>query len=312
MSKKTYFYIDDVIWLMRDLTRERPRSLFDNFFMKILKDAHEKYGLKVQLNLFYRTDFYYGNDEFTLAQMTDAYKKEWGDNADWIRFGFHAKQEFPDYPYINASYEDVKSNYEDIRNEVFRFASAKNWGTAVNPHWRPMSREGCRALVDLGVQFTCATTGERKEYNGDPSSLPYGHAQRLLCNRKPETATFIRKTKNLSILNSLCGYNHLKDEQLKDTLHNLGYYKDEEVGVYIKTFLDGPLIDQSRLEDMRAEMESYADYEFVGWATHEQYFHTDYFGYQPDITEKLYICCDILKKNGFEFIFLEDILEDGR
>ena len=44
--------------------------------MKILKELHEKYGLKVQLNLFYRTDFYYGNDEFTLAEMTDAYKKE--------------------------------------------------------------------------------------------------------------------------------------------------------------------------------------------------------------------------------------------
>ncbi len=69
MSKKTYFYIDDVIWLMRDLTRERPSSLFDNFFMKILKHAHERYGLKVQLNLFYRTDFYYGNDEFTLKLL---------------------------------------------------------------------------------------------------------------------------------------------------------------------------------------------------------------------------------------------------
>ena len=81
--------------------------------MNVLKEMHEKYGLKVQLNLFYRTDFYYGNDEFTLAEMTDAYKKEWEDNADWIRFGFHSKQEFPDYPYINASYDDVKSNYFD-------------------------------------------------------------------------------------------------------------------------------------------------------------------------------------------------------
>lgn len=310
MSKKTYFYIDDVIWLMRDLTRERPGSLFDNFFMKILKQAHERYGLKVQLNLFYRTDFYYGNDEFTLAEMTDAYKKEWEDNADWIRFGFHSKQEFPDYPYINASYDDVKSNYEDIRNEVFRFASKNNWGTTVNPHWRPISKEGCRALVDCGVKFTCATTGEKKEYNGDPASLPYGHAQRLLNNKKPETATFIRETKNLAILNSLCGYNHLTEDKLASSLHNLEYYVDKEMGINIKTFLVGPLIDQSLLEDIREEMTKYADYEFVGWATHEQYFHSDYFGYQPDIAEKLYTACEVLKENDFEYIFLEDILED--
>lgn len=306
--KKTYFYIDDVIWLMRDLTRERPVSLFDNFFMKILKRLHEKYGLKVQLNLFYRTDFYYGNDEFTLAQMTDTYKKEWEENSDWIRFGFHAKQEFPDYPYINASYEDVMANYTEIKNEVYRFATEKNWGTTVNPHWRPISKEGCRALVDCGVKFICATTGEKKEYSGDPSTLPYGHAQRLLNHRKPETAIFTRKTKNLAILNSLCGYNHLTEDKMENTLHNLDYYVDEEMGINIKTFLVGPLVDQSRREDIRTEMESYADYEFIGWATHEQYFHKDYFGYQSDMEEKLSIACEVLLKNGFEYIFIEDAL----
>lgn len=310
MAKKTYFYIDDVIWIMRDLTREKPKSIFDHFFMKILKKAHEEFGLRVQLNLFYRTDFYYGNDEFTLAETTDVYKKEWEDNADWIRFGFHSKQEFPDYPYINASYEDVKANYEDIRNEVFRFASVKNWGTTVNPHWRPISKEGCRALVDCGVKFICATTGEKKEYNGDPSSLPYGHAQRLLNNKKPETATFIRNTKNLSIFHSLCGYNHLSEDKLESSLHNLGYYVDEEVGINIKTFLVGPLIDQSRLEDITEEISEYTKYEFVGWATHEQYFYPEYFGYQPDIEEKLYKACKVLQENDFEYIFLEDILED--
>ena len=62
MTKKAYFYIDDVIWLFRDLTRERPKSLYDNAFMKMLKEAHDKYGMKVQLNIFLRTDFYYGND----------------------------------------------------------------------------------------------------------------------------------------------------------------------------------------------------------------------------------------------------------
>ena len=77
MKRVSTFVIDDVIWLFRDLTRKKPTSIFDNFFLKILKEAHEKYGLKVQLNLFYRTDFFYGDDEFTLAEMTDAYKKEW-------------------------------------------------------------------------------------------------------------------------------------------------------------------------------------------------------------------------------------------
>ncbi len=49
MNKKTYFYFDDVIWLFRDLTREKPKSIFDHYYLKIFKEAHEKYGMKVQM-----------------------------------------------------------------------------------------------------------------------------------------------------------------------------------------------------------------------------------------------------------------------
>ena len=64
MNKKVQFFIDDVLWVFRDLTREKPDSLFDNPYMAILKRAHDKHGVKVQLNAFYRTSFWYGNDEF--------------------------------------------------------------------------------------------------------------------------------------------------------------------------------------------------------------------------------------------------------
>ena len=67
--KKAYFYIDDTIWVMRDIARQKPASLFDNPFMNMLKTAHDRYGVKTQLNMFYRTDYFYGNDEFTLSEM---------------------------------------------------------------------------------------------------------------------------------------------------------------------------------------------------------------------------------------------------
>ena len=57
MTKKVQFFIDDIIWVLRDLTREKPASLFDNNYMAILKRAHDEYGVKVQLNAFYRTMF---------------------------------------------------------------------------------------------------------------------------------------------------------------------------------------------------------------------------------------------------------------
>ena len=152
--KKAYFYIDDTLWVLRDITRQKPATLFDNPFMKMLKTAHDKYGLKVQLNLFYRTDSFYGYDMFSLADVTDAYKAEFEANSDWLKMAFHAFEEFPDYPHVNASYEDT-------------------------------------------------------------TSLPYGHAARLLQNRQPETKVFSRGGRDTAIDNSICAYNHI-DQKTDD------------------------------------------------------------------------------------------------
>ena len=67
---------------------------------------------------------------------------------------------------------------------------------------------------------------------------------------------------------------------------------------------------QLTVEDVKEEMEGYAKYDFIGFATHEQYFHKDCFCYQEDITTKLNIAFEVLKKHGFEYIFLEDLLEE--
>ena len=81
-TRKAAFFIDDVIFILRDLTRQRPKSMFDHPFLGHLKECHDRYGLKMQLNLFYRTDFAHGLDEFSLADMTDAYREEWQSSRD--------------------------------------------------------------------------------------------------------------------------------------------------------------------------------------------------------------------------------------
>lgn len=47
----------------------------------MLKRAHDDHGLTVKLNLFYLTDFFYGTDEFTPAEMPNFYKAEFEANA---------------------------------------------------------------------------------------------------------------------------------------------------------------------------------------------------------------------------------------
>ena len=307
--KNTFFYFDDVIWLFRDLTRQKPESIFDHFYLKIFKEAHEKYGMKVQMNVFYRTDYFYGMDEFSLADMTDNYKDEFRANSDWIKFGFHAKQEFPDYPLINISYDDMVKNFQEIKNEIVRFAGEESFALAVCSHWRPISKAGCKALADNGIKIINCTGGDVRDYDGNPSQLPYGHAARLMQNRQPETKIFTRISLNSAISNSICSYNHLTSKQLEETNCNLNTVYDKEVGVYFKQLLThGVVVNLSDIEEMEEEYKKMLLCEFATFGGHEQYFYPDYYGYQKDHGDKLLKACKIMKDNGFEFIFAEDLV----
>ncbi len=310
MSKKVYFYIDDVIWPFRDVTRQRPDSLFDHPFLGVLKKAHDAYGLKVQLNVFYRTDFFYGHDEFTLTEMTDAYKVEWEAASDWLKLGFHSRQEFPDYPYVNANYDDVNVDLDAIKGEIFRFAGEKSFAHAVVPHWMPISKEGCKALYDGGIRMVNVSMGERIPYNGDKESLPYGHAMRLLERRKPETTLCFRDTPDKAIYNSIAGYNHLTADEVADAFGNFKYKKDDETGLLFKKYCNGPCLNLYDVKDMESGFnELMGNVDYIGYATHEQYFYPDYFAYQPDIAEKLYRSAQLLTEAGYEYFFIEELAE---
>jgi len=309
MKKYAYFFIDDVIWVYRDITREKPASIFEQRLLKILKEAHDRYGLKVCLNSFYRTDYFYGDDEFSLADMTDAYKAEWEANADWLKIAYHAKQEFPDYPHINVNYDDMRNGYARFKKEVLRFAGEKSLSTAFTPHWVPVSKDGIRAMRDEGIKVINCTAGPTKEYNGDPASLPYGHAMRLLQNRKPETKIFYRDSRDVAILDSLCGHNHLTQEEFERTWYSKDAIYNEELDVYYKAFGNGGTLNLSPLEEIESDMSNAIGCEFACVVTHEQYAYPDYLAYQPNTREKIMEMCRVFEKNGCEYIFIEELFE---
>ena len=305
--KQAYFFVDDVIWCLRDVAKERPASIFDNSYFKMLKKCHDEWGMTVQLNLFYRTDFFYGGEEFTLSDMPDTYKDEFSANSDWLKFAFHAKQEFPDYPYVNAKYEDVKRDYELIIGEIKRFAGEKSVSNAVLPHWLPISREGVQALYDCGVKFLSPSSGPVEEYTGDESVLPYGHAARLLHNRQPETKLYTRPTKDLRIRASICAYNHITTEEREKFAHKNASIEDK-IGIRYRQYGGGPTLNLNTVDEIREAIikKAEAGHEFIGVGNHEQYYYPDYFAYQSDMPEKFYTMAKTLHELGYTFITAED------
>lgn len=310
MNKKFLFFIDDVIWVFRELAKKKPASLFENPFLKVLKKAWDEYGLKTQLNVFYSTDNFYGNDDFNLSEMPDTYKKEWEANSDWLKLAFHARQEFPDYPYVNASYEQVTEDFLKVKKEVIRFAGEKSFTYAIVPHWLPVSYEGCCALRDQGIRTISCTYGISFEYDGNPDSLPYGHAMRLLQGRKPETKVFKRDTKNAAIEKSICGYNHIDDIEAYNKIYTtVKGIKDEKTGLIFKRACNGLCLNLFNEDTLKEALDERIDgnWEYVGVGNHEQYFYEDYLSYQPDYGEKILYTAKRLSEAGYECIFIEDL-----
>ncbi len=303
--KKAYFYIDDTIWALRDITRQKPKSIFDQPFMNMLKKAYDMYGVKFQLNLFYRTDYFYGNDDFCLADVTDSYKAEFEANSNWLKFAFHAKQEFPDYPHINARYEDVYDVFKDIEREVFRFAGKDSFAYTVCPHWIPVSKEGVRALADCGVKLLDCSVGDTRDYDPNNDHLPYGHTFRILNNRQPEAKVF-----NFPgcVTDTIAGYNVLTTEIHGKIQKNFGTLHNDEFNIEFKKFASICVnnVDYKDLDERLADLVSQ---EYVGVIDHEQYFYSDYFAYQSDYADKIFKIAKTLYDSGFEFICGEDILK---
>ena len=311
-TKAASFFIDDTVWVLRDIARQRPKSIFDHPFLAALRESHDRYGLRLQLNLFYRTDFYYGVDEFTLAEMPADHRAEWQANRDWLKLGFHSLQEFPDYPWVNMDAEGVANVFDREKREIGRFAGEGVLAMAVVPHWCPMSRPGVGALKERGVRLMECTAGIRRAYDGDRGCLPYGHAMRLEMNRRPETAIFTRESRDDSIANSICAYNHLSPEQLAATANSFAYVHDNVTGMNFKRlFGDAPVLNLVDVPTLAADAEKLLGKECLVFSDHEQYFFRDYVAYQPDYAEKVMLMSRMMAENGYRFIFLEDIVGES-
>ena len=150
---------DDNILFLRDINdnRDTYKSIFENPYLAVYKRAHDLYGAKVHLNLFYETDDMHTFNEkgqyFNLSMMTDKFKSEFEQNSDWLRLSFHARSEFPPKPYEHTSAQRIKEDAQLINRQIIRFAGQKTLARGATVHFGTATREGTAALRALGCAF---------------------------------------------------------------------------------------------------------------------------------------------------------------
>lgn len=143
------FSIDDNSFFLRDITQKKYASLFDCFYLNILRELNSRYGARFVLNIYYTT-----RDGFELPQFPDRYKGEWQDNAHWLKLAFHAYANNPDRPYQYAAPQVLIADLDKVAEQIIRFAGEQTYSLPTVIHWgmvlpaalKPLSQRGVRVL----------------------------------------------------------------------------------------------------------------------------------------------------------------------
>jgi len=149
------FSIDDNSFFLRDVAQKKPRSLFDCFYLKMLRELNRKYGAKFTVNIYYTT-----GDDFKLPQFPDQYKAEWRDNAPWMKLAFHAYADLPDRPYQDAPPEKLIADLDLVAGEIRRFAGEEAYAPPTVIHWGMTRHSAFKPLVSRGVRVLSGYFGK--------------------------------------------------------------------------------------------------------------------------------------------------------
>ncbi len=167
------FSIDDNSFFLRDVAQKQYDSLFDCFYLKILRDLHAKYGVKFTVNIYYTT-----GDDFSLPQFPDRYKGEWRDNADWMKLAFHAYANDPDRPYQDAPPEKLIADLDLVAEQIHRFAGEEAYAPPTVIHWGMTRPTAFKPLYERGVRvlsgyFSKGSNGYDVNYRWDDVHSEY-------------------------------------------------------------------------------------------------------------------------------------------
>lgn len=147
---KIHISFDDVILVFENLASHNYQSIFQQRFLKRLKWFHDKYGCKFTLYVFIE---FAGN---TLRDISDRYKDEILQNADWLKLGYHGySPEMPENKFIEGYMQFRKFINKNENMEAY----------IIRLHKFYASSDEVAFLSQQGIQTLLTADDERCSYD---------------------------------------------------------------------------------------------------------------------------------------------------
>ena len=272
------FSIDDNSFFLRDIAQKNYRSLFDCFYLKMLRDLHAKYGTKFSVNIFYTA----ADDakpatatDFKISQFPDRYKSQWRDNAHWLTLAFHAYANMPNRPYQDAPPERLIADLDLVAAEIRRFAGEETYAPPTVIHFAMLRRASLAPLYRRGVRALSGYFGK----SGGRWDINYG-------------------------------WDDVHSEYV--SRHNA--WKDFQSGiVFSRVSIVCNNVPLDRIDGVLEPLAKDPNTaEIMDLFTHEQYFWPFYFHYVPDHAQRVERAIRWVTEHGYQPVFYHEGLLGGR
>lgn len=222
---KTFcFTVDDNIRFFKEITDNHYKSIFDHPYLALYMRLHKKFGLKVQLNLFYKTE------GFNLSCFSDRYKKEWQENSDWLKLSFHSDFE-NERPYEFSDYNEVYEDCNRVNEQIVRFAGVESLAKTTTVHYCLATQEGIKAIEDNKVLGLLGLFGSQEKpevsYGLDAESAEKIRAGKIVKRNEIHYAAIDVILNNFSKEGIVEKLNGLLDRDgVRVMIHEQYFYKD--------------------------------------------------------------------------------------
>lgn len=167
VSKRMHISFDDTIGSLYDLYSRNRTSLFDSPFFSVLKQLHAAYGCVFSCYCFLE---YLDNDQETvlykLSDIPNTWATEFSANSDWLRFGFHSKNNYTNY--VSGTAAQATEDYEDFITEIIRITGSVDCiDTVVRLQNFAGNLISCQSMRDASCGLTGLLTSDASEITGD-------------------------------------------------------------------------------------------------------------------------------------------------
>lgn len=158
--KQAHLSIDDCTKCFKELKENQYKSIFEVSLFKILQELNSLYDAKFTLYC------WSVKSKFKISSLDDSYKKEFEENTEWLKIGFHSSAEFNylEQSHLGRTELEFYNTVSDFNNTIIKIAGKRSLTDKIRLHYYSATHNEIEFLKNNGIKELLTSHDGRRSY----------------------------------------------------------------------------------------------------------------------------------------------------